>query len=141
MSGKAWRFEIEGTPQTKGRARHDPRTGGVRTPDRTRSFEQRIAGAALEAGVRYLDGFVFEVKVGIYLPTRRPKDTDNVLKVVLDGLQRAGAACLPNDDVFHVPRVEVVLLGVDRAAPRLEVEILRREARGDEGGTKKRRSK
>ena len=135
MSERSWSFEISGVPGVKERARAEGGRVRPRSTGKGRRFELLVAGAAIEAGVRWLEGFVFEVQVGIWLPDFRVKDGDNVIKAVLDGLQKAGAACLPGDDLFRVPRQTPFLGGVDRAHPRIKVEILRRRARGAEAGS------
>lgn len=137
MSRQTWGFTLEGVPGVKARAR-SVAGGRPRKEGRTETFERRVAGAALEEGIRWLKGFVFEVRISIYLPDFRAKDGDNIAKVILDGLQKAGPACLPNDDLFHVPHQEATLAGVDRGRPRTLVEVLRRPARGAEAGSPER---
>lgn len=127
----SWTLQVRGVPRTKARARRDGRSragGHFHTPDTTSDFEALVAGAAIEAGVKWEEGFSFAVEIEIWLPNRRAKDGDNVAKVVLDGLQKAGRRVLPSDDLFHVPRISVVLAGVSPARPRLEIRISQVEA-------------
>lgn len=133
MSAKKWAFRIEGVPEVKGRARMEG--GKVRTPTKTVGYEARVAGAAIENRVRWIDGYVFEVSIVVWLPDFRLKDGDNILKVILDGLQKGGARCLPGDDLFRVPKKTVEFGGVSRLKLGVDIEIIRRLARGSEEGS------
>lgn len=116
-----WTFVVDGIP-TKDRARADRGRRPHPTP-RTQLFEQAVAGAAIEAGVRWADGSAYSVVVAIFAPNRRRRDGDNVDKAVLDGLQRAGRRVLPDDDLMHVPNRHTYLAAIDRARPRIEITI------------------
>lgn len=78
-------FTVPGEPKSKERPRFNRNTGHAYTPKTTSEREQVIAAAYNAAG-----GFMFPGMVGLevcfYLGTRRNRDTDNMLKLVLDGL-------------------------------------------------------
>lgn len=95
-------FKIPGSPKGKGRPRFYQ--GHAVTPKETREYEREIAGEYISAGGKKFDGYV-EIKItaffpipksttkkdrqlieqGILLPAKKP-DIDNIIKVVLDGL-------------------------------------------------------
>ena len=130
-----WIFEVEGTPQPKERARQGQTGRGGKAKGKahffpataTVDYESKIAGAAMEAGLRWA-GLPFRVEVSVYVPDRIARDGDNILKSVLDGLQKAGPGALPGDDLFRVPEKEIRLGGIDRARPRIVVRIRELEA-------------
>lgn len=78
-------FEVAGEPRSKERPRFNRKTGSVYTPKTTTDAEKAVALAYQEAG-----GFIFPGYVGLEvcfrLGSRRNRDTDNMLKLVLDGL-------------------------------------------------------
>lgn len=96
-------FKVLGKPRGKARPRFSSRSGAVYTPRETREYEKRIAMAYKLSGGKMLDG---KVQVGILAAFKIPKswprrkkeeaeagkvipgkpDIDNILKVVLDGL-------------------------------------------------------
>ena len=97
------RIEVPGIPVGKGRPRFT-RAGRTYTPERTREFENRIAGAflatdeyAFKAGTELTLDVIAEMPIPKSLPkktqaflegrmhTKRP-DLDNIVKAVLDGL-------------------------------------------------------
>lgn len=97
-------FKVEGKPQGKARPRFSRRSGAVYTPSATKAYEKQIADAYREAA----HGGKFTISVGIIvmacfpIPKSWPKakklqamkgelrpgkpDIDNILKIVLDGL-------------------------------------------------------
>ena len=123
--GHTWRFTVEGTPQPKQRARHDRTRRGAapRVDARTLTFEQRVAGAAIEVGVALPDGAAMRVHVDLWLPDHRSKDGDNIVKAVLDGLQKAGKLALPDDSLAYVPSGGWTLAGYSPRRPRTEIAI------------------
>ena len=64
---------------------------------------------------------VVELSVIMFYATTRRKDLDNALASVQDLLVDAGI--LPDDDFRHVVRVSAEFGGIDRANPRVDVEI------------------
>jgi Holliday junction resolvase RusA-like endonuclease len=128
-----WLISVEGVIRTKERPRVGAQ-GQVYTTRTTREYEMEVAASALGAGVRWLDGFVFELTFKLWVPDRRSKDWDNIDKIWLDGLQRAGRLTLPVDDIFHIPVKHLHLTGIDKIRPRVELKISRRPAVGCEAG-------
>lgn len=96
-------FCVSGKPQGKSRPRFSSRSGAVYTPRKTKAYESRIAIAYHISGGKMFTGKV-QVRVFAYfkIPDSWPKkkkeeaadgriipgkpDIDNILKVVLDGL-------------------------------------------------------
>lgn len=123
--GRTWRLTVEGAPQPKQRARHDNARRGAapRVEARTLNFEQRVAGAAIEAGVALPEGAAMRVHVDLWMPDHRSKDGDNILKAVLDGLRKAGKLVLPDDALAYVPGGGWWLAGYSPRRPRSEITI------------------
>lgn len=126
QAAKRWTFRIDGVPGVKGRPRFGQ--GQAHGQTKSRRYEQLVAGAAAVAGVRWADDRAFAVHLRIWTPDRRTKDGDNIIKAVLDGLQKAGAACLPDDSLAHIPRASWEWMGVDRFRCGVEVTIRQIEA-------------
>lgn len=108
---------IEGEPQPKERPRINRKTGAVYTPKNTRLYEQKVAALAIGVPARYTIGTVVKVTITLYTGKKRPPDTDNAAKSIVDGLVKGG---LIEDDVqmgeLHVIRVR-------SARPRAEVVV------------------
>jgi len=124
---RKWEFVIPGVPGVKDRHRQG-RSGSGKgrhgfTPDRTVDYERLIAGAAIVAGLRVGDGDC-DITIIVWLSDRRRKDPDNIEKVVLDGLQKAGPMALADDSIFHIRNLLIRRGGADRARPGLEIEIV-----------------
>jgi Holliday junction resolvase RusA-like endonuclease/endogenous inhibitor of DNA gyrase (YacG/DUF329 family) len=81
---------VPGVPLSKQRPRFVRKTGAVFTPRETRDREQTIgAYAQLNAGWAKPDAVsAFGVRVVFYVANAQRKDTDNMLKLVLDGLTK-----------------------------------------------------
>jgi Holliday junction resolvase RusA-like endonuclease len=83
-------FAIEGEPVSKGRPRFSQRGGKVRTytPAKTLNAEQAVADAfrAAAPGYTYAPDGAYQVDVVFVSGTRRQRDVDNMLKLILDGL-------------------------------------------------------
>ena len=87
-------FTVLGKPQGKARPRFT-KAGRVYTPRESLEYEDLIAAAYLAAGGKMLDGNI-GVEVVSILPepkdkkerhARKKPDVDNILKIVMDGLQ------------------------------------------------------
>ena len=79
-------FELQGEPKPKGRPRMT-RTGHTYTPKETRQAEVAVQLAWELSGGQKLNGpLVLECK--FYVGTKRKKDTDNMLKLVQDALNK-----------------------------------------------------
>ena len=79
-------FEIPGEPVPKGRARVT-RSGFAYTPKRTKEWEVAVFAAAKQARIPKLSGDV-AVVVEFYRKSRRRADLDNLMKGVMDALNR-----------------------------------------------------
>ncbi|MBU1483160.1 MAG: RusA family crossover junction endodeoxyribonuclease [Gammaproteobacteria bacterium] len=131
---RRWRFVIDGAPGTKQRARSGRRAGGRHhTTANNIHYEALVAGAAMEAGVDVGDGqcdIIIEVWAQASDASegeerrraRVKKDLDNITKIVLDGILKAGAGALADDNIDHVRSITSVRAGWGR--PRVEVTII-----------------
>lgn len=88
----------------------------------TDTWAEEIAVAAKEAGKPQFKRA--EVRLRLYYRTHRRRDADNAIggpaKVILDGLRDAGV--IPDDDTNTIRLLEPVI-GVDKANPRVEIEL------------------
>lgn len=127
-------FVVDGSPVGKGRPRFVRATGHTYTPDKTKEYEQRIAEEYARKGGKMMDGYI-AVKIyavykiptttskakreqmlrGAIKPTVKP-DLDNVLKIVLDGLNKVAY-----DDDRQV--TSVVVAKAYGETPYIEVSI------------------
>lgn len=85
-------FTVAGEPLSKARARFTGYGSKVRayTPERTRAGEEQVKAAYLkEAGrIETDEDLAFRVEVDFYNGTRQRRDVDNMIKLVLDGLNK-----------------------------------------------------
>jgi len=92
-------FVIPGEPVSKERPRFTS-TGRTYTPAKTRDAEKRIA----ELFIRETDGTCFEsfveLKIVLWLGTKRRKDADNMAKLIQDALN--GLAFIDDNQVFEL---------------------------------------
>lgn len=106
QAGEKMVFTVEGQPIGKGRPRFVRATGHTYTPDKTREYEQRIAEEYTRAGGEIMNGYITVEIYAVYkIPTATSKlrkeqmlrglikpvvkpDIDNVIKIVLDGLNK-----------------------------------------------------
>jgi Holliday junction resolvase RusA-like endonuclease len=77
-------FVIPGEPQVKSRPRFT-KTGVAYTPKETRTAEANVLEAFIESGGDLITGRV-GVLATFFCGTRRRKDADNLLKLILDAL-------------------------------------------------------
>ena len=131
---RRWIFTIDGPPKSKERPRGVKATGHHHTATSTRQYERRVAGAAMEAGLEIGDGQC-DVSIRVWVrpsaksasePRRRAKikkDLDNIAKVILDGLLKAGRGALADDNVDHVRSVLCVRAGWS-GRERVEIKIV-----------------
>lgn len=127
-------FTVPGEPQGKARPRFDSIRKRTYTPMKTRRYENFIAGSYAAAGGRCFECAV-AMRIKAYYgipksvskkrralllansePVSRKPDIDNVVKAVLDGLNRFAY----NDDKQVVALSAAKLYSDD---PRLEIEI------------------
>jgi Holliday junction resolvase RusA-like endonuclease len=116
-------FTIPGKPQSKERARRDPRTGRWFTPSKTRRYEGQaklLASHALAcAGLRkdWPQTAKYMLRLRLYFPDARRRDADNCVKSIQDAMR----GVLFDDD--HRVGIECPPWEVDRDNPRAEVEV------------------
>ena len=114
------RFTVEGKPQPKQRARRG-KGGRWYTPPETRQYQRAVAWAATVAASAHprwsLHGS-FELHVRMFMPDRRRRDADNVVKAISDSLN--GVAFTDDAQVVRV----VADKALDRERPRVEVEVV-----------------
>lgn len=87
------------------------------TPTETKVFEDSVAWCAKEAGVKFGKVLV-KVHCNFFMPTARGVDGDNILKSVLDGLEKGGA--LDND---RQVKAASYYIEYESDKPRTEVDI------------------
>lgn len=90
-------FTVDGEPASKSRARFTGRGSKVRafTPERTRQAEEQVAAAYLRAAGRLNKADVstaYSVTAEFHLKRNQRRDVDNMLKLVLDGLNEVAWA-------------------------------------------------
>lgn len=97
-------FTIPGEPASKARPRFDGRGSKARTytPAKTKAAEAHVALRFREAGGRFEPDpeVTFRVSVTFHNGTRQRRDVDNMLKLVLDGLN--GVAYVDDTQVMEV---------------------------------------
>jgi crossover junction endodeoxyribonuclease RusA len=124
------RFEVPGEPVSKARARFTKYGSAVRsyTPEKTRTAEERMAVAYRGAGGRLEQDadVTFGVTATFYNGTRQRRDVDNMLKLVLDGLNRV--AWLDDNQVVEVTGRKRY---VGKASPALTEVVVYRVGRID----------
>ena len=124
---REWSFTVSGQPKPKrdGRLGQSGGKGAGRhfhTPTAVTEFEQRVAGAAIEAGVE-IGNRPCELRVVVFLAHRRRIDDDRIKCAINDGLKLAGEAALADDSILIIQRNTVELGGIDRGNPRVEITL------------------
>lgn len=117
-------FTTPGEPVSKARARFTGYGGKSRafTPEKTKTAEQLVAWKFREAvkGHQADDQFTYGIRAMFYAGTRQRRDVDNMLKLVLDGLNGVAWA----DDV-QVSEVHGCKVFVTPAEARTEILVFR----------------
>lgn len=117
---RSWSFTVDGPPIPKQRPRIE--RGHARTPQRTLAYEAAIWAAARRAGLCTLRPV--SLAVWVWPGDLRPIDLDNLLKSVCDGLIKdENVQLLPEDHWQAIPRKMIEIVDVDRAAPRIVVDV------------------
>lgn len=115
-------FVVEGEPVSKARARFTGYGSKVRsyTPAKTLEAERSVATAFRRAGGKFESDkeVTFGVVATFYNGTRQRRDVDNMLKLILDGLN--GIAWVDDMQVTEVAARKVI---ADRTTARTEVCI------------------
>lgn len=117
-------FIVRGEPVSKSRARFTKRGSKTvaYTPERTKDGERRMALTfrSTVPGYRPADAeTAYRVEAHFHNGTRQRRDVDNMLKLILDGLN--GVAWLDDN---QVTQVEATKSYVDKAEARTEVRVL-----------------
>ena len=115
-------FEVPGRPVPKARPRLDPRSGRFYTPTKTQQYERLVAHCAWAAGVRLKSGMRVRVSLHAFLGRRPHPDPDNLLKAVVDGIQRANPEWNDRDAIKQ--KVEVHDAVANQQFARITVEVL-----------------
>ena len=122
-------FVIEGEPETKSRPRFSRYGRHVYTPERTANAEAHIAARFRQSRPGYLPRTVgnYGVAVVFFCATRQRRDVDNMLKLILDGLN--GIAWVDDVQVSEVtgrvvrwaeePRTDVIIYRTPTQGPPL----------------------
>ncbi len=84
-----------------------------------RSYRAAVGQVALVARPVRFGGQRVLVSIRAWMPDARRRDLDNTLKAALDGLTHAGVY----DDDSQIDELRITRAGIDRANPRLDVEI------------------
>lgn len=113
-------FTVPGEPVSKARPRHS-RNGHTYTPKATLDAEAKVAWWFKNAVEWWLvdDEAHFGVFASFIAGTRRRRDADNMIKLVLDALNHVAWK-----DDFQVKEI-VARIGYEKANPRTEVIIYR----------------
>lgn len=112
-------FVHPGTPIPKARARWSPRNNRWYTPGTTATAEEAIAWRFRQAlGRRPRFSDTVAIVALFYVPTLQRKDTDNLMKLVMDA---GNQAKVWRDDSQVI--AQAVFLELDRAAPRTIVAV------------------
>lgn len=113
-------FVIEGEPATKSRPRITTKGGKIRTysPDHVKRAESGMGAAYLQQVGRLApsDRITFAVEATFYVSSGQRRDVDNMLKLVLDGLNKLAWA--DDHQVYEVSGQKI-----QSDAPRTEVTI------------------
>lgn len=116
------RFEIAGEPQSKARARAAKRGNKIITysPQANKAAEAEIRAAYLmeTRRIEKSDDKAFAVRAIFYHSTRQRRDVDNMLKLILDGLNKTA---WPDDT--QVVEVSGRKMLVDKPEARTVVEV------------------
>lgn len=114
------KFTVPGEPVGKARPRMNRKTGNVYTPKASSDYEDTVAWCARAQPERFGKGVPLKLTVDFFCTPKKRQHTidgDNLLKALLDGINKSGVI---DDDVdfvsLHVyrwedndPRAEVVL--------------------------------
>lgn len=118
-------FTVPGEPVSKSRARFTKRGSKTvaYTPERTKEGEERVAWSyrsRCKTGVPTDPEIAYRVEARFYNGTRQRRDVDNMVKLVLDGLN--GVAWVDDDQVLQI---EATKSWVPKDEARTEVRIFR----------------
>lgn len=114
---RGWQFTIPGPPIPKGRPKHNTKTGNTYTPERTKQAESVAAAEFRRQVVGYGRPRAGEFRISAVFHVKRDDaDIDNLLKMVMDGLQ--GVAYVNDKQIKSIGYARIV---VERDHPHTEV--------------------
>ena len=95
-------FTVPGPPKGKERPRFNRSTGRTYTPKSTRVYEDSVCASYQQAAPKGLekDG-IWSATLRIYFADLRRRDLDNILKALLDGLEK-GSVFRDDSQVKHI---------------------------------------
>ena len=108
-------FTVPGQPIPKGRPRFVK--GRVYTPQKTAIYEAKVAKWAKVAGVKKIEKGDVSIALDVYYKNKSHGDLDNVVKSVMDGLNKVAWA--DDKQVCHIDAWR----SYDKGNPRVEVDI------------------
>jgi Holliday junction resolvase RusA-like endonuclease len=112
-------FVHPGTPIPKARARWSPKSGSWYTPSTTKVAEEAVAWCFKQAlGRRPPFRDTVAIVALFYVPTLRRKDTDNLMKLLMDA---GNQSRIWKDDADVI--AQAVFLELDRERPRTIVAV------------------
>lgn len=115
------RFTVPGDPRSKGRPRFV--NGRAITPPETRRYERFVgfcaAGAIVSSGLKWpTHDTAYAVTASVTRPDNRRQDLDNIIKVLLDGM---------NGIVWHddsqVREIHAYFCVPDKHRPRVDITV------------------
>lgn len=118
-------FTVHGEPVSKGRARFKQQGGRMvsYTPQKTVDAERAVAAAfrAAAPGYAYPADAAYTVEAVFHNGTRRHRDVDNMLKLILDGLN--GVAWADDWQVVRVEAAKVYAPGAARSVVTVRMDL------------------
>jgi Holliday junction resolvase RusA-like endonuclease len=107
---------VPGRPIAKARPRLNRKTGRFYTPRDTQTFEDLVAWHVLGSDEKFTGEVTMQIV--FYMPDRKPVDIDNLIKSILDGLQKG--KLIADDSQVRAIEAEIRR---DEGEPRTEITI------------------
>ena len=87
---------------------------------RGKQYRVDVACIMLQNRVKPLSG-VLQVVINAYMPDKRKRDADNILKSVLDALHKGDCKCYEDDS--QIEDLRIIKKGIDRPDGKIEIMI------------------